>query len=206
MKRVLLGIGIAFVAFFILRYFENKKDDKAILYENSMLLQEQIKNVGKLIVTEGHFSEVFNYKNSKALFTDYFTADKKALVVVNADVTISYDLSKIEYQIDEETKTLHILSIPKEQISISPDLEYYDIQADYFNPFGADDYNKIKETIKSSLIKKLQKSDLQKNAKTRLLEELSDFYILTNQLGWTLKYEENTISNKEELFELELKK
>lgn len=204
MKRVLLGIGIAFVAFFILRYFENKKDDKAILYENSMLLQEQIKNVGKLIVTEGHFSEVFNYKNSKALFTDYFTADKKALVVVNADVTISYDLSKVEYKIDNESKTLHILSIPKEQISISPDLEYYDIQADYFNPFGADDYNKIKETIKSSLIKKLQKSDLQKNAKTRLLEELSDFYILTNQLGWTLKYEENAISNKEELFELEL--
>ncbi len=204
MKKVLLGIVISLVFFFVFRYCENKKDDKAILYENSMLIQEQVKNVGKLIVTEGHFSEVFNYKNSKALFTDYFTADKKALVVVNADVTISYDLSKIEYKIDESTKTLHIISIPKEQISISPDLQYYDIQADYFNPFGANDYNEIKEIIKSSLIKKLQKSDLQKNAKTRLLEELTNFYVLTNSLGWTLKYEENLITNKEELFQLEL--
>lgn len=204
MKKILLGIIIAVAFFFVFRYFENKKDDKAILYENSMLIQEQIKNVGKLIVTEGHFSEVFNYKNSKALFTDYFTADKKALVVVNADVTISYDLSKVVYKIDEETKTLHIISIPKEEISISPDLQYYDIQSDYFNPFGASDYNKIKETIKASLIKKLEKSDLQKNAKTRLLEELSNFYVLTNSLGWTLKYEENSITNKEEIFELEL--
>ena len=204
MKKVFLGIIIALAFFFVFRYCENKKDDKAILYENSMLIQEQIKNVGKLIVTEGHFSEVFNYKNSKAIFTDYFTSDKKALVVVNADVTISYDLSKIEYEIDEATKTLHITSIPKEEISISPDLEYYDIQADYLNPFEAKDYNDIKETIKASLIKKLQKSDLQKNAKTRLLEELTNFYVLTNSLGWTLKYEENAITEKDDLFKLEL--
>jgi len=204
MKKIVLGIIIAVGFFFVFRYCENKKDDKAILYENSMLIQEQVKNVGKLIVTEGHFSEVFNYKNSKALFTDYITSDKKALVVVNADVTISYDLSKIEYKIDEATKTLQIISIPKEEISMSPDLEYYDIQADYFNPFEAKDYNEIKETIKASLIKKLQKSDLQKNAKTRLLEELTNFYVLTNKLGWTLKYEETAITEKEELFELEL--
>lgn len=204
MKKVLLGIGISVVFFFVFRYCENKKENRAILYENSMLIQEQVKNVGKLVVTEGHFSEVFNYKNSKALFTDYITADKKALVVVNADVSISYDLSKIEYNIDEENKTLHIINIPKEEISISPDLEYYDIQADYFNPFEAEDYNAIKETVKASLIKKLQQSDLQKNAKTRLLEELTNFFVLTNSLGWTLKYGENAITDKQELFELEL--
>jgi len=204
MKKILLGIIITVAFFFVFRYCENKKDDKVILYENSMLIQEQVKNVSKLIVTEGHFSEVFNYKNSKALFTEYITAEKKALVVVNADVSISYDLSKIEFKIDEATKTLHVISIPKEEISISPDLEYYDIQADYFNPFEAKDYNAIKETIKSSLLKKLHKSDLQKNAKTRLLEELTNFYILTNSLGWTLKYEEALISSKQELFELDL--
>ena len=204
MKKILFGIVIAIAFFFVFRYCENKRNDKAILYENSMLIQEQIKNVGKLIVTEGHFSEVFNYKNSKALFTEYFTSDKKALVVVNADVTISYDLSKIKYKLDESNKTLQIISIPKEEISISPDLEYYDIQADFFNPFEAKDYNAIKETIKASLIKKLQKSDLQKNARTRLLEELTNFYILTNSLGWTLKFEENAITDKQELFELEL--
>lgn len=46
-------------------------------------------------------------------------------------MTIAYDLSKIEFEVDEETKTLTILNIPEEEIKINPDLEYYDIQADF---------------------------------------------------------------------------
>jgi len=155
MKKIAFGIIGTLLVLFGYRYFQNKNDDKAVLYENSMLIQEQIKNVGKLIVTEGHFSEVFNYKNSKALFSEFFISEKRALVVVNADVTIAYDLNKIEYNVNEETRTLQIVSIPKEEISIYPDLEYYDIKADYFNPFEAKDYNKIKETVKKSLLKNI---------------------------------------------------
>jgi len=72
---------------------------------------------------------VFNYENSKDVFGDLFTSEKKALVVVNADVSIAYDLSKIEYKIDEVNKTLTITNIPEEEIKVSPDLEYYDIQS-----------------------------------------------------------------------------
>ncbi|MFT6755596.1 MAG: hypothetical protein ACJAV9_001081 [Urechidicola sp.] len=49
---------------------------------------------------------------------------------------------------------MHIIFIPKEEIKISPDFEYYDIQADYFNPFEAEDYNSIKETMNASLLKR----------------------------------------------------
>lgn len=126
------------------------------------------------------------------------------MVVVNADVTVAYDLSKIEFEIDQTNKTLTIVSIPKEEIKISPDLKYYDIKADYFNPFEADDYNNIKETIKKSLTKKLEKSDIKANAKNRLISELSKFYILTNSLGWTLKYNDNTIKSTNQLETLKL--
>ncbi|WP_407927981.1 DUF4230 domain-containing protein [Hanstruepera marina] len=129
---------------------------------------------------------------------------KKALVVVNADVYVAYDLGKIEYTIDEQTKTLTILSIPKEEIKISPDLEYYDIQADFFNPFEAEDYNAIKNRVKQSLTKKLEESDLKKNAQNRLISELSKFYILTNSLGWTLQYNEKNINSIDELKGLKL--
>ncbi len=204
MKKIAFGIIGTLLVLFGYKYFQHKNDEKAVLYENSMLIQEQIKNVGKLIVTEGHFSEVFNYKNSKELFSDFFISEKRALVVVNADITIAYDLNKIEYNVDQATKTLQIVSIPKEEISIYPDIEYYDIQADYFNPFEAKDYNKIKEIVKKSLLKKLENSSLKTNAKFRLLDELSKFYILTNSLGWTLLYEETPITDKKVLFELEL--
>jgi hypothetical protein len=44
------------------------------------------------VVTEVHFSEVFNYKKSKDIFGAYLTAEKKALVVVNTNVTVAYHL------------------------------------------------------------------------------------------------------------------
>jgi len=204
MRKILFGVIITLVVLFAFKYCGEKHDDKIVLQESSALIQEQIKNVGKLIVTEGHFSEVFNYKNSKEIFGDYFTSEKKALVVVNADVTIAYDLSKIEFQIDEATKTLTILSIPKEEIKISPDFEYYDIQADFLNPFEAKDYNDIKTIVKQSLNKKIEASDLKSNAQNRLISELSKFYILTNSLGWTLQYNSTPITKTEALLDIKL--
>lgn len=204
MRKILFGVVITLVILFTFKYCEERKNSQVELRESSSLIQEQIKNVGKLVVTEGHFSEVFNYKNSKNYFGDYLTSEKKALVVVNAEVTIAYDLSQLEYQIDEATKTLTITHIPKEEIKISPELEYYDIQSDFFNPFEASDYNQIKDIIKSSLSKKLENSDLKANAKNRLISELSKFYILTNSLGWTLKYNQTPIDNATELNAIDL--
>lgn len=204
MKNTLLGVLITLVILITIKYCGDQQQEKVELKENSALIQESLKNVGKLIVTEGHFSQFFNYNNSKDLFANLVTADKKALVVVNADVTIAYDLSKIKYKINQETKTLTILSIPTEEIKISPDFEYYDIQADFFNPFLAKDYNAIKETVNKQLLKKIENSELKTNSKNRLISELSKFHILTNSLGWTLEYNERPIKNIEEFYNLKL--
>lgn len=199
MRKILLGVIISLVVVFTFRYCENKQEDEIMLKESSALIQEQIKNVGKLVVTEGHFSEVFTYKNSKGVFGDLISAEKKAVVIVNAEVTIGYDLSKIEYHIDEVNKTLQILRIPEEEIKISPDFEYYDMQADYLNPFEAKDYNSIKKTVRESLMKKIVASELKSNAQNRLISELSKFFIVTRSLDWTLEYNQKPISNLTEL-------
>ncbi|MFS4483863.1 DUF4230 domain-containing protein [Hyunsoonleella sp. 2307UL5-6] len=199
MKKILFGVVVTLVILFAFKYCGDKKQEHTFLKESSTLIQEQIQNVGKLVVTEGHFSEVFTYKNSKDVFGDLLSAEKKALVVVNAEVTVAYDLSKIEYAIDTANKTLTITNIPAEEIKIHPDLEYYDVQADYLNPFEAKDYNAINKTVKEALSKKIENSDIKTNAKNRLISELSKFYILTNSLGWTLKYNETPILNQETL-------
>lgn len=193
MKRILIAIIIVLVGILIFRSCSDKKESISILQENSMLIQQQIDNVSKLIVTEGHFAEVYNYKDSKELFGSLLTADKKALVVVNADVTIAYDLSKIEFKLDENQKTLHIDHIPEPEINLNPDFEYYDVKADYLNPFDAGDYNTIKRNVKASLMKKVEASTLKSNAQNRLLSELQKFYLLTNSMGWTLLYEDKTV-------------
>lgn len=124
--------------------------------------------------------------------------------MVNADVSIAYDLSKITYEIDEENKRLLILSIPEEDLKIYPDFEYYDVQSGYFNEFKAEDYNTVKDLVNTSLMKKINASDFKKNAENRLISELSKFYILTNSLGWTLQYNTSTITTPKDLEGLKL--
>ena len=63
-------------------------------------------NVGKLVVTEGHFSEVITYKNQQKYLMDMISFEKKALIVVNANVTVAYDLHQMKYDIDEKNKRI----------------------------------------------------------------------------------------------------
>ena len=203
MRKIVIGIIIAFAISFIFKKCTESKADKIIVREHSALIQQQIKNVGKLVVTEGYFSDAYSYKNSKAIFAD-LTSEKQALVIVNAEVTVSYDLSKIEFDIDSINKILKIKSIPEEELKIYPELEYYDVESGYFNKFEAQDYNKIKEIVTERIKKKVEASNLRSNAKNRLISELSKFYILTNSLGWTLQYNQNKIDQPEKFETLKL--
>ena len=197
MRKIVVGICITLMVIFIINKCSNKEE--ILIQEHSALIEKQIKNVSKLVVTEGNFSEVFSYKNSKAVFGDLIEVEKKALVVVNAEVTVAYDLSKIEFNLDEENKTLTITKLPEQEIKIFPELEYYDVQADFLNPFKAEDYNAINKKVKQQITKKINASNLKSNAENRLVSELSKFYILTNSLGWTLQYNQKVIDKVEDL-------
>lgn len=186
MRRILIGFVLALIVVFAFRYCEFRKEEHQAVIEHTQLIQQQIENVGKLIVTEGHYAEAYTYKDQKEYFGDYFSFEKKALVVVNAHVTVAYDLHRLHYEIDEKTKTLRISNIPEEEIQINPTLKFYDINDSYFNPFTGEDYNKIQEKVRKQFQEKIATSTLKTNARNRLISELSKLYILTNSLGWTI--------------------
>ncbi|GAB2988214.1 DUF4230 domain-containing protein [Cyclobacterium sediminis] len=199
MLRFLAGIITAIVVIWSFQYFVEKSNQKDEVQLNSALLEQQIRQVGKLIVTEGQFSQVLSYKNTKKNYFDIFSANKKALVIVNAKVTVAYDLRQIKTEIDQENKQVVILSLPDPEINTYPDLKYYDISQDYFNQFDEADYNKIKGSVDKMIQAKIDQSDLKANAKERLINELSKIYILTNSLGWSLHYQETTIGSASDL-------
>ena len=186
------------VGFFAYQFFTKKSNTTTIEYDTN-LIQVQIKNVGKLVVTEGHFAEVLTYKDRKETYIPGLSFDKKALVIINADVTVGFDLSKVTYDIDEKNKIVTITNIPKEEIKISPDFKYYDTESSTFNEFTGDDYNKINKIARVNLLKKIEKSTLKTNAQNRLLSELSKMLIVTNSLGWTLSYKGNVVKNDKDL-------
>jgi lipopolysaccharide export LptBFGC system permease protein LptF len=198
LRRILIGIAVVGGIFLLFKYCDFKKNDDEDITYNTNLIQQQILNVGKLVVTEGHFSEVITYKNQQKYLLDMLSFEKKALVVVNADVTVAYDLHKMKYDIDEKNKTITIVSIPKEEIKISPDIQFYDVEQSKLNPFTGDDYNKINKSVKANLAKKIEKSSLKANAQNRLISELSKILILTNTMGWKLQYEGKVIESEKD--------
>jgi hypothetical protein len=204
MRKYFIGALVVLIIFLTFRYCENRNAERDRLEESTALIQQQIKNVGKLVVTEGTFSQVFTYKDTRNRFLDVLPARKRALIVVNTKATVAYDLSKLETEVDVENKTVHIKYIPEEEINIYPDIKYYDITQDYLNQFTAEDYNKIKTRINKSMREKVENSTLKSNAKNRLISELQKIYILTNTLGWTLTYNEEEFGTAREMQELKL--
>ncbi len=191
---------LAFVALLVYLMVSkwNSKSDTSILESNTDLIQQQILSVGKLIVTEGHFSQVLTFKDQDKYFMDLISFDKKALIVVNADVTVGYNLRQMKYDIDEKNKVITILYIPKEEIKISPNIQFYDVNQSTLNPFTGDDYNKINKSVRANLAKKMEKSSLKVNAQNRLISELSKILILTNTLGWKLQYNGEYIESEKD--------
>jgi hypothetical protein len=205
MYRFIAGVVLTLIVVLAFYALVNRKNEAEELKVNSALIQQQITQVGKLIVTEGNFSQIVSYKNTRKNYFDIFSANKKALVIVNAKVTVAYDLRQIRTELDETTKTVSINYIPPPEINIYPDIEYYDVTQDYFNKFEAEDYNKIKSSVNQLIETKINQSNLRSNAKERLLSELTKIYILTQSMGWSLTYEEALIDSVDDFNSLELK-
>lgn len=202
MKKALIFALICIALGSLLTFFIMRKvDKKNEVLPDTELIQQQMKNVSKLVVNEAKISQIYNYKDEKS-FMNLMSFDKKALVVVNADVQIMYDLSKLEYAVDETNKTVKITFIPKEEIKINPDIKIYDVEESRFNAFKGSDYNTIQESVKKQFHEKIMKSNIQANAKNRLVSELSKFLVVTQSLGWTLKYQDETITNTADFNEL----
>ena len=205
MRKILFGICITLLLLWMFQWYRSYQKQSEHLKQSTALIQKQVNNVSKLVVTEGHFSQVFNYEQSEKIFANLLTTKKRALVVVNADVSVAYDLSKVTFEVDQENRTLYITKIPEAEIKISPDIEYYNTSGDYLNPFDAKDINKIKREVTSKIAQKVEESELEKNAQNRLLTEISKFYVLTNSLGWTMVYNETPVTNDDYLNRLDFK-
>ena len=186
MKRILIGVLVGVTLVFI--YMRYKKESTTI--KSSQLIEERIKNVSKLIVTEGYFSDIITYKDAKKYYLDIFTAEKKAVVLVKAKATISYDLKKIDFDINEESRIITIKKLPEAELNISPDLTYYDMQQDYLNPFESKDYNKISELVDKRLKKQISNSKLITNAENRLVSELHNLLNTSTAINWTIQIRE----------------
>ncbi|MEN8123816.1 MAG: DUF4230 domain-containing protein [Bacteroidota bacterium] len=191
MKRISLFILVGLIGFLIARqFYKNEKTQET--HEDIQVIIQSVKNMNKLIVSEGIFSEVYNFQDAKKYFYDTFEFKKSVIVTVNARVQVLFDLNLMDLEIDSIHKKIIIKSIPKEEITIIPQVKYFDLQQSTFNTFDKEELNKINKKSIDKIKQTAEVSDLVENAKERLVIELKKMYQLSNILGWEVVDETDT--------------
>ena len=195
MKKYVGYAIVCLIGFFIAKNIY-KSEIKAT-NEDIQIVMQSIKNISKLVVTEGTFSEVYSYKDAKKYFYDTFEFNKSAIVTVNAKVQVMFDLEKMIFEIDSVNKKILIKYIPKEEIIITPEVKYFDLQQSTFNSFSKEELNSINKKSIEKIKQTAEVSELKQNAKKRLIIELSKIYQLSAILGWEVvdKTEEQLLDN-----------
>lgn len=156
--------------------------------EASHSIAYEIKRMNRMIVAEQHYSDVFSHKSSLSLprLADYFSFDKKVLLLVDADVQAVYDLNRMDISVDSVNKTIYINKIPDVEIKIYPDVRFYDMEQSSFNTFDKDDLNQIKKSAVSRVEESIDKEKLKKEAHEQLIDNLGEIYLLARAYNWKL--------------------
>jgi len=196
MKSIVFGLVLGVALMMGLQTFSKENADIALqkfqniigfekvttpsLTDSSFVVQE-VKGVGKLVVQEGYFSDVLSYADTQKYYSDWIAFDKKALVLIKAKALLSYDLRTTDFVFDAENKKVTIIRLPEPELEILPELEYYDIQQDFFNPFSAKDYNTIKGLVDERLRSQILQTDFKDNGADRMVSEL---HLLLSSMGF----------------------
>ncbi len=185
MKKYTIYFLICLIGFFVGKTIY-KHEEKQDLTEDIQIITQSIANVSKLVVTEGYFTEMYNYKDAKKYFYDAFEFEKSVIVSVNAKVQVQFDLQEMTYELDSIDKKIIIKSIPNPSLEIFPKIEYFDLKQSSFNTFDKKTLNSIQAKSIEKIKQTAQVSSLKKNAKQRLFEELLNLNRIAVIMGWEL--------------------
>lgn len=173
----------------LLTYFLMKQFQSESTSNDSHVIAYEIKKMNKMIVAEQTFSDVYSHKNSRYIpgLKDYFSFDKQVLLLVNAKVQATYDLTKLKVEIDSIDKKIIIQQVPELEIQTYPDVKFYDLQQSSLNSFGKEELNKIQENAIAHIEKSIDKEKLRKEAHTQLIDNLGNLYLLGKIYGWEIQ-------------------
>lgn len=201
MLELFLGLILGAITMYWMFSFLRKKRSKELTEHQSTVLLDKIKSVCKLITVEGDFAEIYRYENTKERFLSLVSSKKKALIIINAKVHIGFDLKKVQMYADNEKKRIILTNFPQPEImSISPDLQFYDIQNGLFNSFTPTDLTALNQEAKKHIQDKIPESGLMATANKEALEAVLLIENIVETIGWKLDYSTLEIKSSKKQF------
>lgn len=200
-KTLLIGAVMMLAIVLVYDYIKSDNYQQEQLIAQTELIEKEVRSVSKLIVTEVNYGKVYTYENTKSYGWDFFSSQKKALVVSNAKAQVTYDLKNLDYKIDADRKEIVFSKLPNAVININPNLNFYQLDNGILNTFEARDFNSMRQKISKDIERQIRSSDILKNADDRLLSELTSIFVLSNSMGWTVVYDGNSVENASQITE-----
>jgi hypothetical protein len=170
---ITLILGLLAGGLIIYLYLRNRTQ-RSIPVVSSQTVLEKVERVFKIILVEGFFAEIYDYRQTQR-FLEFIPVTKKALLIVNAKVMVGYDFKKVKLEIDEASNEIRIVEFPDPEIlSIDPEVKYYNVEDNILNKFSTEDLTRIQQEAKSIILERAMQSDLphiaQNQVRTLLLE------------------------------------
>ncbi len=186
MLILILGLGV-----WLGRSIYQKKAAQTAREQADVIL-ERIQKVAKLVTVEGHFTELYDYKDYWRF--DWTPFQKKALLRIKGKVSMGYDLSKLKVETLPDQKLVRISNLPDPVIlSIEHDVDYYDITQGIFNRFTSEDFTKLNQNAKKILEEKALQSDLKISAVNQGEELFGLLKSMVESAGWKMEFVPDSI-------------
>ena len=180
----LIGIAAGFGIFSVYNKFTNKEG--MLIKNESTVLLEKIEKVFKIVLAEGHFSEIYDHTSEKEVLFGLHTLNKKALIVAKAKVLVGFDFAKVKVRWEEGSRKMIIEEFPEPEIlSTDSDYKFYDIDQGLFNKFKNEEYTALLADAKQTMQNKAIASELPKIAKKQAVVMLTQ---MAGSMGWDIDF------------------
>jgi hypothetical protein len=180
----LIGIAAGFGIFSVYNKFVNKEG--TLIKNESVVLLEKVEKVFKVVLAEGHFSEIYDHASQSEVLFGLATVNKKALIVAKAKVLVGFDFAKVKVRWEEGSRKMIIEEFPEPEIlSTDSDYKFYDIDHGMFNKFKNEEYTALLADAKQTMQNQAIASELPKIAKKQAVVMLSQ---MASSMGWNIDF------------------
>ena len=180
----LIGMAAGFGIFSVYNKFVNKEG--TLIKNESVMLLEKVEKVFKVVLAEGHFSEIYDHSSQSEVLFGLTTVNKKALIVAKAKVLVGFDFAKVKVRWEEGTRKMIIEEFPEPEIlSTDSDYKFYDIDHGMFNKFKNEEYTALLADAKQTMQNQAIASELPKIAKKQAVVMLSQ---MASSMGWNIDF------------------
>jgi Protein of unknown function (DUF4230) len=168
-------------------YARWRGSETQLIKNESSVLLEKIEKVFKVVLAEGHFSEIYDHMSEKEVLFGLTKTNKKALIVAKAKVLVGFDFAKMQIRWHEGKRQMVVENWPEPEIlAADTDYKFYDIEQGLFNRFSNEEYTQLLSDAKQTMHTKASASELPKIATRQLTVMMNQ---LAASMGWSIEYQ-----------------